>query len=160
MHKSILCKTQLSTRRLFPCSNPHFMCFDWNWRNDFPASVIGFESQVMHGDASVRPCHGNSGAPEKEKKRGTPEALPAHSAAAPPPLPTACGFMPQASQPLAARDGWGVRATDAAGLHSISLIRTGTTNKTGWCAGKKKQWDVPLQEAIISPTCAWHANYG
>lgn len=47
---------------------------------------------------------------------------------------------------LAGMGDAGVKGTDA--LYSISLIRTGTTNNTGWRA--KKHWDVPQQEAVFS----------
>lgn len=50
-----------------------------------------------------------------------------------------------------------MRGTDAATLYSISLIRTGTTNKTSWCA-KKQHRDVPRQEAVISASVRLHAN--
>lgn len=54
----------------------------------------------------------------------------------PPPFPQPVALCPRPLSP-SRHEGWGVRGTDAAALYSISLIRTGTTNKTGWCTKKK-----------------------
>ena len=81
------------------------------------------------------PFHGNSGLQKAKNTRnswGDPYILSYH-----PPLPPPVALCPRPRY-SSRHGGRGVRGTDAAALYFIILIRTGTTNKTGRCAKKKK----------------------
>lgn len=134
-------------------NNSHLIRFEC--KNDFPVSVINFKSPVktMPVFTRVMEILGSRWAKTSRNPWGAPQML----LQPPTSLPPHCLWLCAPGLPaLAGMEDAGVRGTYA--LYSISLIRTGTTNKTGWSA--KKHWDVPWQEAIIFPVCAWHATYG